>query len=169
MTKKILLFLIVFFAFQSTAIAGGPIEISVAIKKRGDIIRPISGVLKVGRIFPTIIVIVENVSDSSQKLYKDDRISELGSISFEITDENKKRNVIKRKISISKSSMISFQHMHPGDSKEFEVVLDERKWENAFKLYKKGSRKFKARAVFYNGSKKLYSPYYDVIAEEMER
>jgi len=166
MTKKILLSLIVFCAFQSIAIAGEPIEVSIAVKKRGDIIRPISGTLIVGRAFPTIVVIVENVSNSSQKLYTDYRVGKLGTISFEVKDRSKRRNVIKRKVSISKSSMVSFQHMQPGDSEMFEVVLDKRKWENAFKLYDRGSRAFKARAIFYNGTKKLYSPYYDVIVEE---
>ncbi len=164
--KKILLVLIIFCAFQSIAIAKEPIEISIAVKKRGDIIRPIRGVLYVGRIFPTIVVIVENVSNSSQKLYSDDRIGRLGTIAFEVKDRSKRRNVIKRKVSISKSSMKSFKHMKPGASEMFEVVLDERKWENAFKLYDKGSRAFKARAIFYNGTKKLYSPYYDVIVKQ---
>jgi len=164
--KKILLFLIFVCTFQSIAIAKEPIEVSIAIKKRGDIIRPISGVLYVGRIFPTIVVIVENVSNSSQKLYSDDRVGRLGTIAFEVKDRSKRRNIIKRKVTISKSSMKSFKLMKPGDSEMFEVVLDKRKWENAFKLYDKGSRAFKARAVFYNGTKKLYSPYYDVIVQD---
>jgi len=166
--KKVLLLLIVFCAFQSIAIAKEPIEISIAVKKRGDIIRPISGVLYVGRIFSTIVVIVENVSDSSQKLYSDDRVGRLGTIAFEVKDRSKRRNIIKRKVTISKSSMKSFQHMKPGAVEKFEVVLDKRKWENAFKLYDRGSRAFKARAIFYNGTKKIYSPYYDVIVEEKE-
>ncbi len=164
--KKILVILIVLCAYQSVALAKEPIEVSIAIKKRGDIIRPISGVLYVGRIFPTIVVIVENVSDSSQKLYSDDRVGRLGTIAFEVKDRSKRRNIIKRKVTISKSSMASFKHMKPGDSEMFEVVLDKRKWENAFKLYDKGSRAFKARAIFYNGTKKIYSPYYDVIVED---
>ncbi len=164
--KKILLFLIVCCAFQSVALAKEPIEVSIAIKKRGDIIRPIGNTLIVGRIFPTIVVIVENVSNSSQKLYSDDRVGRLGTIAFEVKDRSKRRNVIKRKVTISKSSMKSFKLMKPGDSEMFEVVLDKRKWENAFKLYDKGSRAFKARAVFYNGTKKLYSPYYDVIVQD---
>ena len=164
--KKILLVLIIFCAFQSIAIAKEPIEVSIAIKKRGDIIRPIGNTLIVGRIFPTIVVIVENVSNSSQKLYSDDRVGRLGTIAFEVKDRSKRRNVIKRKVTISKSSMKSFKLMKPGDSEMFEVVLDKRKWENAFKLYDKGSRAFKARAIFYNGTKKIYSPYYDVIVQD---
>jgi len=164
--KKILLFLIVCCAFQSVALAKEPIEVSIAIKKRGDIIRPIGNTLIVGRIFPTIVVIVENVSNSSQKLYSDDRVGRLGTIAFEVKDRSKRRNVIKRKVTISKSSMKSFKLMKPGDSEMFEVVLDKRKWENAFKLYDKGSRAFKARAIFYNGTRKLYSPYYDVIVKD---
>ncbi len=166
LVKKILLLLIVFCAFQSVAFAGEPIEISIAIKIEGSFRKPLGGVIRVGRVFPTIAVIVENISSSSQKLYKDDHVGELGSISFEIVDENKKRNVIERKIPISKSSMVSFRHMSPGESKMFEIVLDEGKWENAYKLYNQGARRCRARAIFYNGSKKLYSPYYEVIVEE---
>jgi len=164
--RKILLFLIIFCAFQSAVFAANPIKVSIAVKGLNAPMWPFGHVLKIGKTFPTFVVSVENVSKRFLSLYGDDHRGGMGYISFEITDEKKKKNLLKRKVSISGSNLVAFQNMLPGAKIDFEITIGERWWENVFKGNKKGSRNLKARAVFFSGRDTIYSRYYNVNVEE---
>jgi hypothetical protein len=105
---------------------------------------------------------IKNTSDKSQALYTRGE-HDLSSIMFEVEDEKRNKNILKKIIPVTRSNMDIYQYISPGDIRKFKIEIDEDEWNNAFKLYKKGARKLRARAVFLNGSKKIYSEYYEII------
>jgi hypothetical protein len=54
----------------------------------------------------------------------------------------------------------------PGMTKEYEIVMTEGEWNNAYKLRKQGATKFKARVAYKNGFTTIYSDYYTLILDE---
>lgn len=111
-------------------------------------------------------VVVKNVSKDTQTLAVDLSQGPLTYISFEVSDENGNENLITKKIDINKSQLSNYQYIGPGRSKEFEVLITQKEWDNAFALAGKGSRKFKVRALYKSGSKTFYSDYYYIEFEE---
>jgi hypothetical protein len=125
---------------------------------------PVDRVFRVRTGFPrTFYVTVINISSSTQEFYGDVASSGYSSIIFEITDGAGKTNVVRRKKDPRASSATAFSHLNPGESKYFEIKLNEEEWENAFKLYREGARRVKVRAIYDNNSSKIYSDYYEVI------
>ena len=125
---------------------------------------PVDRIFRVRTGFPrTFYVTVTNISSSSEEFYGQVASSGYSSIIFEISDETGNSNEIRRKKDPNASGAVAFTYMNPGESKVFEINLNEDEWENAFKLYKKGARRLKVRAIYENDFKRIYSDYYEVI------
>ncbi|HPN72875.1 MAG TPA: hypothetical protein PKZ41_02650 [Candidatus Omnitrophota bacterium] len=108
-------------------------------------------------------VVLKNTSSSPQPLNIDLAQKGLGLLTFEITDESGNKNVVSKKPDPILSKSESYIYVAPGKTKEFEIILTEREWNNAFKLIKQGSSKVRARASYKNGSKMIYSDYYTLV------
>ncbi len=125
---------------------------------------PIDRVFRVRVSFPrTFYVTVKNVSSSAQEVYGEVASSGYSAISFEIRDEAGNTNVVRRKKDSNASTAVASAYLNPGEEKVFEIDLSDDEWENAFKLYRKGSRKAKVRAIYQNDFKTIYSEYYEVV------
>lgn len=112
------------------------------------------------------MVILKNVSDRTQQLMVDEATQGFGLITFEITDENGNNNVVTKKISATLSRSEGYRNLGPGKKKEFEVFLNEREWNNAFKLLRSGAVKLLARAAYKNRSETIYSDYYTLVLDQ---
>jgi hypothetical protein len=116
-------------------------------------------------------VAVKNISSRTQRLNISRRLNAdetsqgLDAISFEMTDEHGNKNVITKKVDTIQSSSQGYNYLNPGETKEFEIIMSEREWNNAFKLAKQGATKVKARASYKNGSDVIYSDYYTILRE----
>jgi len=111
-------------------------------------------------------VVLKNVTSSTQPLNFDESSGGIDMITFEITDESGNTNVVTKKIDAEASRYQGYTYINPGQAKEFEILLTEREWDNAYKLVKQGAAKLKARASYKNGSNIIYSDYYTIILEE---
>ena len=163
--KKVFLLFIAFsiqFCFAMSSIqAAEPFKVSIAVLHHGKFVKPIGNVITMTDPYAPYEVIVKNISSLSQKLYSNSARGS-GAITFEVYDEKGQRNLIEKKVYIPRSNMRTYQHMQSGGSRRFKIVFDEDEWENSFKFYKQGAKKLKARAIFNNGSNKIYSEYYEV-------
>ena len=116
-------------------------------------------------------VAVKNISSKTQRLNISRRLNAdetsqgLDAISFEMTDEHGNKNIITKKVDTIQSSSQGYNYINPGESKEFEIIMSEREWNNAFKLAKQGATKIRARASYKNGSDVIYSDYYTILRE----
>jgi hypothetical protein len=111
----------------------------------------------------TFYVILTNTSSSAQLFYGQVANSGYSSIVFELSDEAGNSNMIRRKRDLGSSGAVASTYIQPGESKVFEIDLNENEWENLFNLYRKGARRVRARAIYENDYKKICSEYYDVI------
>jgi hypothetical protein len=111
-------------------------------------------------------VIIKNISSSTQRLDIDTADEGLGQILFEITDEKENRNIVTKKVDLGKSQSRAYRLIGAGNTKEFEIRLNQGEWENAFKLVQEGASRLRARAVYKNGSTSIYSDYYTIVLEE---
>jgi hypothetical protein len=108
-------------------------------------------------------VVLRNITSNTQVLRVDEASRGLNLITFEITDENGNNNIVTKKIDLSKSRSEGYNNIAPGKTKEFEIILTEKEWDNSFKMLKQGVSKVKVRASYRNGSTIIYSDYYTVI------
>jgi hypothetical protein len=110
-------------------------------------------------------VVLKNISKETQKLFLDQSHGPLDCISFEITDENNNQNVVTKKIDPKRSQMSAYQYLAPGQTKEFDILMSPKEWDNSFKLVMQGARKLRARVLYKSGSETIYSDYYDFVIE----
>jgi len=152
-----------FLSLTSVGRAEEAFKLKVAMNYEGHYLEPLDRTFRVQGTYPTSFqVIVVNISSSpaSQTFYEDASSQGYSSISFEITDENGNSNVIRKKRDPRASETVSSTYMRQGEKRVFDINLDEDTWENAFKLQKQGSRKFRVRAIYDNNGREIYSEYY---------
>ena len=163
---------------QTPVYAGDPFEVKILVFKEsgyynGIYYTPANNTIKVrdeGPIKP-LKVALKNITSKTQRLNISRRLNAdetslgLDAISFEITDEHGKSNIITKKVDTFQSSSQGYNYINPGETKEFEILLSEREWNNAFKLAKQGATKLRARASYKNGSDVIYSDYYTILLE----
>jgi hypothetical protein len=114
--------------------------------RRDDPVRPIK-------------VILKNIISSSQKFSTDLASQGLELITFEMTDECGNSNGVTKKIDAQVSRAQRYSYIGPSQMKEFEIVLTEGEWNNAYKLAKQGATKVRARVSYKNSSSIIYSDY----------
>jgi hypothetical protein len=130
---------------------------------------PPGNIIKIrdGHCFKPFKVVLKNITSSTQSLNVDEANQGLGLITFDITDENGNNNVVTKKTEVGGESRYQgYNYINPGKIKEFEIMLTEREWSNAYKLVHQGATKLKARASYKNGSTVIYSDYYTIIFEQ---
>jgi hypothetical protein len=150
-------------SLASVCMAQEDFKLRVAMYYSGNYVEPLDRTFKVQGNYPSSFqVIVINTSTSSQSFYENASDGGYGSISFEITDEEGNRNVVRKKTDPYASGTVSSTYMNPGEKRVFDITIDQDTWENAYKLLKQGARKFRVRAVYDNESTVIYSEYYDL-------
>jgi len=159
--------------FQAPAYAEEPFEISIRFFSESGYFEniyyePRNKIVKVRQTHGVkpVKVVVKNISSKTQRLVIDQTSKGLDLITFEITDERGRNNVVSKKVDAYASRSEGYNYLGPGETKEFEIVLNESEWNNALKLLKEGATKVKARATYKNGSEVIYSDYYTLVLEE---
>jgi len=173
-----LIVLVLMGILQTPSYAGDAFEVKILLYKEsgyynGIYYEPANNTIKVrddGPIRP-LKVALKNITSKTQRLNVSSRLNAdetsigLDAISFEMTDENGNKNIITKKVDPRQSSSQGYNYVNPGETKEFEVLMSEREWNNAFKLQKQGASKLRARASYRNGSDVIYSDYYTILLE----
>lgn len=108
-------------------------------------------------------VVLKNISSSSQRLNTDMASGGLDLITFEMTDERGNNNIVTKKVDPIQTRAQGYEYIGPGKTKEFEIMVTEREWNNAYKLAKDGVTKVRARVTYKNGSTVISSPYYTIM------
>jgi hypothetical protein len=159
--------------FQAPAYAGDPFEIAMQIFQdtgyyNSIYYAPPNNIIKVRNDGPVrpLKVVLKNVTSSTQHLNTDLSSQGFDLITFEMTDERGNNNVVTKKIDLSRSGAQGYDYIGPGKTKEFEILLTEREWNNAFKLTKQGATQLRARVSYRNGSNVIYSDYYTILFQE---
>jgi hypothetical protein len=180
MLKTIMVTILVLMGIsQAPAYADNAFEVKILVFKEvgyyeGLYYAPANNIIKVrndGPIRP-LKVALKNISSKTQRLNISRRLTAdetsqgLDAISFEMTDERGNKNIITKKVDTIQSSSSGYNYINPGETKEFEIIMSEREWNNAFKLAKQGATKVRARASYKNGSDVIYSDYYTILLEQ---
>ncbi len=179
MLKMIGFMLLVFMGISSTpAHADEAFEVKILVYKEtgyfnGVYYAPANNTIKVSNDGPIkpLKVALKNITSRTQRLNISRRLNAdetnlgLDAISFEMTDEHGNQNSITKKVDTVQSSSQGYNYINPGETKEFDVTMSEREWNNAFKLAKQGATRVKARASYKNGSDVIYSDYYTILLE----
>jgi hypothetical protein len=138
MMKRLFYFLLILILFLGLATDARAYSDSFKLKistgyyygQQGE---PVDRVFRVRTGFPkTFYVTVINISSNTQEFYEQAASSGYSSIVFEISDEHGNSNVIRRKKDTNASGAVISSHMNPGESKVFEINLNEDEWENVF-------------------------------------
>lgn len=179
--NKTFLILIFIYFLQAVVYADGPFELTIQFTNGASYDyktyqAPPGNTIKAkrGKCVIQFKVVLKNVSSSSQSLdigsgwggSSYGGTSGTGLITFEITDENGNNNVVTKKVDVNQSKKESYVYLGPGKSKEFEIMLTSREWDNAFKLMNTGSTRLRARASYKNRSNIIYSDYYTILLED---
>lgn len=167
--KKILLFLIVFCAFQSIAVAEAkePFKLSFVVKRNGQYIAPFDKKITIYQQPTPFLIRLTNVSDSTQEIHKLANAQAIQGLQFEIKEPGRSKKILKMKKEHLRSRTIISKHIKPGDSRTVRIVIDPDTWENIV-IFKPGVE-YTVRAVYLNDTKKIYSDYYTVVLEEWFR
>jgi hypothetical protein len=145
----------------SACFAQDPFTLKIALSSYRGPVEPLDRTFKVQERYPSSFqVFVINTSSSPQPFYEHDSSGEYSRISFEITDENGRSNVVRKKLSNRSTLSPSFKYMQSGEKRVFDILIEDGAWENAYKLYKQGARKCKVRAIYDNNGSNIYSEYY---------
>ncbi|MFH1799239.1 MAG: hypothetical protein ABH891_00130 [Candidatus Omnitrophota bacterium] len=172
------MFLVLMGISQTPAHADEPFEVKILVFEEtgyydGIYYAPANNIIKIrnnGPIKPLKIAL-KNITSQTQRLNISRRLSAdetsqgLDAITFEMTDEHGNKNVITKKVDAIQSSSQGYNYINPGETKEFEIIMSEREWNNAFKLSKQGATKVRGRASYKNGSRVIYSGYYTFLFE----
>jgi len=150
-------------SFWSACFAQGPFTLKIAINSSHGPVEPLDRTFEVQERYPSLFqVIVTNTDSSAQQFYENASSGGYSSISFEITDENGKSNVVRKKKDTDASSTVTSTYLNPQEKRVFGIRILEDTWENAYKLHKQGARKFKVRAIYDNNGSAIYSEYYNL-------
>jgi len=150
-------------SLAQVCMAREPLKLRVAMYYVGGYEEPLDRSFKVRGNYPSSFqVIVINTDESAQPFYENASSGGYSSISFEITDENGNSNVVRKKRDSSASTTVTSSYIRPLEKRVFDIAIDEDTWENAYKLQKRGARKFRVRAIYDNNNSKIYSDYYDL-------
>ncbi|MFH1209148.1 MAG: hypothetical protein V1673_06320 [Candidatus Omnitrophota bacterium] len=172
------MFLVLMGISQTFAHAGDAFEVKILVFKEsgyynGIYYAPANNIIKASNDGPIkpLKVALKNITSRTQRLNISRRLNAdetslgLDAISFEMTDEHGNQNIITKKVDTIQSSSQGYNYINPGETKEFEIIMSEREWNNAFKLSKQGATKIRARASYKNGSDVIYSGYYTILLE----
>jgi hypothetical protein len=149
-------------------VAEEPLKLKIVMNYMGHYTEPLDRTFTVRGKYPgSFQVIVTNTSSSSQSFYESAASGGYSSISFEITDEEGNSNVVRKKRDPNASSAVVSTHMKPGESRAFDIFIEEDTWEGAYKLQEQGARKFRVRAAYDNNGSTIYSDYYNLEVVEL--
>ena len=161
-----IVFLLLFLPQFVWALSMDSLQVSIAVNIDGQYVKPANRKITIRRQPMPFYVEIKNKSRSSQKFWNPPKKGGYeNAVSIEIIDENGKRAIIKKRRNQLSKSMASFQFLKPEESRIIPMLIDPDDWENVTILESGKIVHFKARAIFQNGFKKIYSKYYEVTAD----
>lgn len=162
------LLLLTFFHFP--AYADEPFELTIQILSDSNYwnstyYTPQKNIIRIRADGPTktFRVVLKNISSSNQRLNYDTATLGLGMLSFEMSDESGNENIVTKKVDPIQSKSQTYSYIAPGATKEWQISLTAREWDNAYKLIQRGATKVRARASYKNGSSIIHSDYYTLL------
>jgi len=161
-----IVFLLLFLPRFALALSMDSLQVSIAVNINGRYVKPFDHKITIRQQPMPFYVEIKNTSRSSQRLWEPPKKGDTeNAVSIEIVDEQRRKTIITKRRNQLPISMSSFKYLQPGESKIIKMLIDPDEWKNVTILEKGKVIHFKARAIFQNGSKKIYSKYYEVTSD----
>jgi len=157
-----IMFSLLFLPQSAWSLSIDSLRVSIAVNKGGQYVKPFDRKITIRRQPMPFYVEIKNTSRSSQKLWDAPMGDPDNVVSIEIIDERRRRTIITKRRDQLPQSRSSFRYLSPGESLIISMLIDPDDWENVPILESGQVKYFKARAIFQNGFKKIYSDYYEV-------
>ncbi|MFH1836864.1 MAG: hypothetical protein ABH862_01940 [Candidatus Omnitrophota bacterium] len=107
-------------------------------------------------------VVVENISNSSQKLWDSGQRNGRSYFSIEVENSRGQKTKINKKETKAMTSLRTYEMIRPGEQRVKNILIDPDSWEGFQRAEGMTDDKFKVRVIYKNEEKTIYSPWYEV-------
>ena len=149
--------------------SAGNLELFLALRRMYDsnedkmvYVKPFGNEIKIRQRPMPFYVVVENVSNSSQKMWQTGERNGRAYFSIEFENNEGRKKTIRKKETQTMTAFRAYDMIRPGAQVVEKVLIDPDKWEGFREAEEMMDKDFKARAMYKNGSEKIYSPWYKV-------
>lgn len=164
--------IVLFLAAQSFAqyCSAADLELSIATRRLYDgdadkmtYVKPPGNKISVYQRPLPFYLVVENTSNSSQKLWEGGQRNGKSYFSIEFENDKGQKTIIDKKKTQSMTSLRTYDMIRPGEQRVKKVLIDPDQWDGFQKAEDKIGSNFKVRAIYKNENKTIYSPWYEVM------
>jgi hypothetical protein len=155
------LFAVLFFPL--TLCFADDLELSAAVPQGSSYAKPFDKTITVTVQPAPFSVILTNRSSSSKSIYWEPDSGYTKSLSFEMTEENGRTFVVKRRKFPTRSAAVVNSFLASGASVTKTLIMDPDEWENLPVIEPGKVKKYRARVIYDNGGHTIYSDYYTLI------
>ena len=143
--------------------SNGSFELTIANYQGRHFIEPYDRTIVIRRQPMPFHIVIKNTAIYARKVYQQSSSGGYSSIAIEVTDEEGRRTVVRKRKEPTLSRAYTFDLLGPGESKVIHMLIYPDKWENIPRLEAGIDKQLKVRAVYNSRGRTIRSEYYKVI------